>query len=63
MAQPRKPKTTPASKSGLEDGDGAPPPQGNPKHGGPKRPVEEEDIYGGAERTHSEHVRSQKAKP
>ncbi len=63
MAQPRKPKAQPASKAGLEDGDGAPPPQSNPKHGGLKRPVEEEDVYGGAERTHAERVRSQKAKP
>jgi hypothetical protein len=60
---PRKPKTAPASKSGLKAGKGAPPPQSDPKHGGPKRPVEEEDVFGGAERTHDRRVSSEKGKP
>lgn len=59
----REPKTSPTSKSGLKDGEGAPPPQSDPKHGGPKRPVEEEDVFGGAERTRDPKVRSEKAKP
>jgi hypothetical protein len=58
--QPREPKTT---KAGLKDGKGAPPPQSDPKHGGPKRPVEEEDVFGGAERTHNDDVSSEGAKP
>ena len=61
--KPRQPKTGPASKSGLKEGQGAPPPQSDPKHAGPKRPVEEEDVFGGAERTHDAHVTSEKAKP
>jgi hypothetical protein len=60
---PRAPKTSPASKTGLKDGKGAPPPQGDPKVAGAKRPVEEEDIFGGAERTHDRRVSSEKAKP
>jgi hypothetical protein len=60
---PREPKTPPASKAGLKEGHGAPPPQSDPKHGGAKRPVREEDVYGGAERTRAPHVRSDKAKP
>ena len=60
---PRKPKTTPTSKSGLKEGKGAPPPQSDPKHGGADRPVEEEDVFGGAERTHDRRVSSEKAKP
>lgn len=59
----REPKTGPTSKTGLKDGEGAPPPQSDPKHGGPRRPVEEEDVFGGAERTRDPHVRSDKAKP
>lgn len=60
---PRKPQTEPASKAGLKDGKGAPPPQSDPKHGGSKRPVEEEDVFGGAERTHNDDVQSERAKP
>lgn len=61
--KPRKPEAAPASKAGLKEGKGAPPPQSHPKHGGPKRPVEEEDMFGGAERTHDRRVSSDKAKP
>jgi hypothetical protein len=60
---PREPEKAPASKTGLKDGKGAPPPQSDPKHGGPKRPVEEEDVYGGAERTRDGRVSSEKGKP
>lgn len=60
---PREPKSAPTSKGGMKDGEGAPPPQSDPKHGGRKRPVEEEDVFGGAERTRDGRVRSDKAKP
>ena len=50
---PRQPESRPASKSGLKDGEGAPPPPSDAKQGGPKRPVAEEDVFGGAERTHA----------
>jgi hypothetical protein len=46
-----------------EGGEGAPPPQSDPRHGGAKRPTEEEDVYGGAERTRDPNVSSEKAKP
>lgn len=61
--RPRQPKTLPTSQAGLKDGAGAPPPQSNPKYGGPKRPVEEEDVFGGAERVHDPKVRSERTKP
>lgn len=61
--KPREPETAPSSKAGLEDGKGGPPPQSDPKHGGAKRPVEEEDAFGGHERTHGGRVSSEKAKP
>jgi len=53
-----KTKPAKAAKAGLKPGDGAPPPQ----QGG-KRPVKEEDAFGGAERTHNEDVKSPHAKP
>lgn len=53
MAKPVK-----GAKSGLKPGEGAPPPQK-----GGKRPVEEEDAFGGAERTHNTDVQSKNAKP
>lgn len=53
-----QPKPAPGAKSGLKPGQGAPPPQK-----GGKRPVEEEDTFGGAERTHNEDVKSPNAKP
>jgi hypothetical protein len=58
---PRQPKTAPASKSGLKPGQGAPPPQD--KRASDKRPVEEEDVFGGAERNHDARVTSKKTKP
>lgn len=61
--KPRSPKAAPASKAGLKEGQGAPPPQANPKVAGPKRPVEEEDVFGGVERTRDGRVSSEKAKP
>lgn len=61
--KPRAPKTGPTSRAGMKEGEGAPPPQSDPKHGGAKRPVEEEDVFGGAERTRDARVRSEKAKP
>lgn len=61
--KPREPETAPASKAGLKEGKGAPPPQSDSKHAGGKRPVEEEDVFGGAERTHDRRVSSDKGKP
>jgi hypothetical protein len=61
---PRQPKTNPASKSGLKEGEGAGAPQSDVfERGAKRRPVEEEDIFGGAERTHDARVTSNKAKP
>lgn len=60
MAQPRRPKETEKARSGLKPGDGAHDPSSSK---GPKRPVEEEDTFGGAERTHDVRVRSEKTKP
>jgi hypothetical protein len=59
MAAPPQPQSSKGAKSGLKPGDGAPPPPTS----GAKRPVEEEDVFGGAERTHNEDVTSEKAKP
>lgn len=59
MVTPKQPQPAKGAKSGLKPGDGAPPPQ----NGGGKRPVEEEDIFGGAERAHNKDVKSEKAKP
>ena len=54
----RPPRSVKGAKSGLEPGKAAPaPPQGG------KRPVEEEDAFGGAERTHNDDVQSPHAKP
>lgn len=61
--QPSQPKTGPASKSGLKQGQGAPPPQSKAEHAGPKRQIEEEDMFGGGERTHDGRVNSKDAKP
>lgn len=60
---PREPEKAPASKTGLKEGKGAPSPQSDPEHGGVTRPVEEEDVYGGAERTRDGRVSSDKGKP
>lgn len=45
MTEPQKQKHAKGARSGLKDGEGASPPQK-----GGKRPVEEEDVFGGAER-------------
>jgi hypothetical protein len=59
VTTPQQPQPAKGAKSGLKPGDGAPPPQ----KGGASRPVEEEDVFGGAERTQNEDVKSDKAKP
>jgi hypothetical protein len=60
MPPPQQPPAAKGAKSGLKPGAGATPPQ---KDGG-KRPVREEDVFGGAERTRkNEGVKSKKAKP
>jgi hypothetical protein len=59
QSQPARSQLGKGAKSGLKPGVGAPPPQ----TGGGKRPVDEEDVFGGAERTHNDDVASEKAKP
>jgi hypothetical protein len=59
MARGQKPQPpVKGAKSGAKPGEGAPPPQK-----GPKRPLPEEDAFGGAERTHNPNVKSRDAKP
>lgn len=60
MAEPRQPEGSKDAKSGVTPGD-TPSTDATRK---PDRPVEEEDVFGGAERTHKgEDVQSDKAKP
>lgn len=56
MAKPAKPVE--GAKSGAKPGDV----NQTPQKGG-KRPVHEEDNFGGAERTHNPDVKSPNAKP
>jgi hypothetical protein len=59
MTTPQKQPHAKGAKSGLKDGEGAPPPQK-----GGKRPIEEEDVFGGVERTKKgDDVQSKNAKP
>jgi|CXWL01.1.fsa_nt_gi hypothetical protein len=58
MTNPRQPERAPGAKSGLKPGAGAPPAQK-----GGSRPVDEEDVFGGAERTQNDDVKSKNAKP
>ncbi|MBC7767358.1 MAG: hypothetical protein H7124_01075 [Phycisphaerales bacterium] len=59
-AEPRQPENAPNAKTGVQPGETP----SAPKSGGPKRPVEEEDVFGGAERTKkNEDVESGNAKP
>lgn len=60
--RPSQPKSNPASRAGLKEGQSAGPEPGD-KNADPKRPVEEEDTFGGAERTHNDSVSSGSAKP
>lgn len=60
MSQPRQPKSDANAKSGVEPGE-TPNTDASSK---PDRPVDEEDVFGGAERTHKgEDVASDSAKP
>lgn len=60
MATPQQPPHEPKAKSGVKPGQGA----HKPDRVDPQRPVDEEDIFGGAERTDkTESVRSDHAKP
>jgi hypothetical protein len=60
MAEPRQPESEPSAKSGVKPG-ATPNTDGSRKS---DRPVEEEDVFGGAERTQKgEDVQSDKAKP
>ncbi len=60
MAEPRQPESQKNAKSGVKPG--ATPTTPGPKGG--KRPVEEEDVFGGAERAQKgEPVSSPNAKP
>lgn len=54
MSTPNRPKQQ-GARTGHEPGDGASPP---PKK--PKQKVEEEDVFGGAERNGNERVRESK---
>ena len=58
-AQPRQPKPARGAKSGVAPGST----RSTPNKDGGKRPVEEEEVFGGAERTHDAHISSDKAKP
>jgi hypothetical protein len=60
---PRQPKTSPTSKSGMKPGEGASAPQGEETNAGGERSIEEEDVFGGVERTHGRRVTSTKTKP
>jgi len=60
MTKPRQPARAKDAKSGVKPGSTP----NAPKAGGPKRPVEEEDVFGGAERAQKgEPVKSGNAKP
>lgn len=60
MTEPRQPEREKDAKSGMTPGET--PNTVAPKGG--KRPVEEEDVFGGAERAHKgERVSSPNAKP
>jgi hypothetical protein len=56
---PRSHGSAKGPKSGVKPGST---PTRDPRDSG-KRPVEEEDVFGGAERTQNERVTSDKAKP
>jgi hypothetical protein len=61
MASPANPpaaKPAKGAKSGVKPGSV----QAAPQKGG-KRPAKEEDVFGGAERTHNPDVKSPNAKP
>jgi hypothetical protein len=60
MAEPRQPERSKTAKSGVKPG-ATPNTDGSRK---PDRPVEEEDVFGGAERTQKgEDVQSGGSKP
>ena len=59
MAEPRQPDRAKGAKSGVKPG--ATPTA--PDKGGGKRPVEEEDAFGGAERNKDQRISSDRAKP
>lgn len=60
MATPQQPPREPDAKTGVTPGETP----NTDKTRTPDRPVEEEDVFGGAERTHKgEDVQSENAKP
>jgi len=60
MATPQQPPREPNAKSGVTPGETP----STDKTRKPDRPVEEEDVFGGAERAHKgEDVQSESAKP
>ena len=60
MAEPHKPEHKEDAKSGVKDGDTP----NTLRQKGAKRPVDEEDTFGGAERAHKgEPIKSPNAKP
>lgn len=60
MAAPQQPPPEPDAKTGVTPGETP----NTDKTSKPDRPVDEEDVFGGAERTHKgEDVQSENAKP
>jgi hypothetical protein len=60
MAPPQQPPREPDAKSGVKPGETP----NTDKTSKPDRPVEEEDVFGGAERTQKgEDIQSESAKP
>ena len=59
VGKPRQPGPAKGAKSGVKPGAT---PARDPRDSG-KRPVEEEDVFGGAERTRDGRISSDKAKP
>ncbi|HYD86709.1 MAG TPA: hypothetical protein VEA80_04480 [Vitreimonas sp.] len=60
MAEPRQPEPAPSAKTGVKSGQT----RSTDATRKPKRPIEEEDVFGGAERTKkNEDVESGGAKP
>lgn len=61
MPNRRKTKRLKTPKAGLKPGEGAPPPASKDDNG--KRPIKEEDVFGGAERTRNANPKSDRVKP
>lgn len=60
-SEPAQPKRARSAKAGLKPGEGAAAEDHSEKS--KQRPVAEEDVFGGAERTHVRKVKTSDAKP